>query len=192
MSAFSTNPCREGQPGRRSRRHSAKPKRNTDLVGFSKTSTLEALPMSPASDQGMCCFWSAIERFARPSRLRLISLLCPDKRPVGYSLSRRGAERGYRPENLPKFDRIPAQKSGLIPLLFRFAFRDRSVALVTEGLGRQKFHRNVAILVNEHSASASEMVAAFAAENGLATIVGTKTAGRLMGASAFKVGFGYC
>ena len=35
------------------------------------------------------------------------------------------------------------------------------------------------------------MVAAFAAENGLATIVGTKTAGRLMGASAFKVGFGY-
>ena len=123
--------------------------------------------------------------------LRLISLLCPDKRPVGYSLTRRGAERGYRPEDLPKFGRIPDRKSELIPLLFRFAFRDRSVALVTEGLGRQKFHGNVAILVNEHSASASEMVAAFAAENGLATIVGTKTAGRLMGASAFKVGFGY-
>ena len=35
------------------------------------------------------------------------------------------------------------------------------------------------------------MVAAFAAENQLATIVGTKTAGRLMAASAFKVGFGY-
>ena len=123
--------------------------------------------------------------------LRLMSLLCPDKRPVGYSLSRRGAERGYRPEDLPKFDRIPPQKSGLIPLLFRFAFRDRSVALVTEGLGRQKFHGKIAILVNEHSASASEMVAAFAAENGLATIVGTKTAGRLMAASAFKVGLGY-
>ena len=66
-----------------------------------------------------------------------------------------------------------------------------SVALVTEGLGGQKFHGKIAILVNEHSASASEMVAAFAAENNLATIVGTKTAGRLMGASAFKVGFGY-
>ena len=123
--------------------------------------------------------------------LRLMSLLCPDKRPVGYSLSRRGAERGYRPEDLPKFDRIPPQKSGLIPLLFRFAFRDRSVALVTEGVGGQKFHGKIAILVNEHSASASEMVSAFAAENNLATIVGTKTAGRLMGASAFKVGFGY-
>jgi len=123
--------------------------------------------------------------------LRLMSLLCPDKRPIGYSLSRRGAERGYRPEDLPKFDRIPAQKSGLIPLLFRFAFRDRSVALITEGLGHQKFHGRIVILVNEHSASASEMVAAFAAENKLATIIGTKTAGRLMGASAFKVGFGY-
>ena len=110
--------------------------------------------------------------------LRLMSLLCPDKRPVGYSLSRRGTERGYRPEDLPKFDRIPPQKSGLIPLLFRFAFRDRSVALVTEGLGGQKFHGKIAILVNEHSASASEMVAAFAAENNLATSVGTKTAGR--------------
>jgi len=39
--------------------------------------------------------------------------------------------------------------------------------------------------------SASEMVAAFAAENALATIVGTKTAGRLVAANAFKVGFGY-
>jgi C-terminal processing protease CtpA/Prc len=123
--------------------------------------------------------------------LRLMGLLCPDKRPVGYSLSRRGAERAYRPEDLPKFDRIPSEKWELIPLLFRFAFRDRSVALMTEGLGRQKFHGKIAMLVNEHSASASEMVAAFAAENALATIVGTKTAGRLMAASAFKVGCGY-
>jgi carboxyl-terminal processing protease len=79
----------------------------------------------------------------------------------------------------------------LIPLLFRFAFRDRSVTLVSEGLGHRKFHGRIAILVNEHSASATEMVAAFAAENRLATTVGTKTAGRLMGASAYKVGFGY-
>jgi len=123
--------------------------------------------------------------------LRLMSLLCPDKRPVGYRLSRRGAERGYRPEDLPKFDRIPAEKWELVPLLFRFAFRDRSVALVTEGLSGQSFHGRIALLVNEHSASASEMVAAFAADNVLATIVGSKTAGRLMAASAFKVGLGY-
>jgi C-terminal processing protease CtpA/Prc len=46
-------------------------------------------------------------------------------------------------------------------------------------------------LVNEHSASAAEMVAAFASENRLATLVGAKTAGRLVATSAFKVGFGY-
>jgi carboxyl-terminal processing protease len=63
--------------------------------------------------------------------------------------------------------------------------------LITEGLGSQKFHGRVAILVNEHSASATEMVAAFAAENHLATIVGAKTAGRVMAANAFKVGYGY-
>jgi C-terminal processing protease CtpA/Prc len=47
------------------------------------------------------------------------------------------------------------------------------------------------LLVNEHSASAAEMVAAFASEYGLATLVGAKTAGRLVATSAFKVGFGY-
>src|SRR5436189_3710713 len=47
------------------------------------------------------------------------------------------------------------------------------------------------MLVNEHSASAAEMVAAFASEYQLATLIGTKTAGRLVATSAFKVGFGY-
>jgi carboxyl-terminal processing protease len=123
--------------------------------------------------------------------LRLMSLLCPDKRVIGYTISRRAAERGCRPEELPKFDRIPAEKWQLIPLLLQWAFRDRSVALITEGLGARKFHRHIAILVNEHSASATEMVAAFASENQLAAIIGTNTAGRLMGASAYKLGFGY-
>ena len=45
--------------------------------------------------------------------------------------------------------------------------------------------------VNEHTSSAGEMVAAFAEENKLATIVGTKTPGRLLSGSAFKAGFGY-
>jgi C-terminal processing protease CtpA/Prc len=47
------------------------------------------------------------------------------------------------------------------------------------------------VLVNEHTASAGEMVAAFAEENNLAIIVGTKTPGRLLSGSAFKVGHGY-
>jgi C-terminal processing protease CtpA/Prc len=47
------------------------------------------------------------------------------------------------------------------------------------------------VLINEHSASAAEMVVAFASENRLATLVGTRTAGRLVAASAYKVGEGY-
>src|SRR5437870_3364499 len=51
--------------------------------------------------------------------------------------------------------------------------------------------RSRAMLVNEHSASAAEMAAAFASEYRLATLVGVKTAGRLVATSAFKVGMGY-
>ena len=35
------------------------------------------------------------------------------------------------------------------------------------------------------------MIGAFAIENTLATIVGEKTAGRVVGANSFKVGYGY-
>ena len=44
---------------------------------------------------------------------------------------------------------------------------------------------------NEHTASAGEMVCAFAAENKLATVTGTLTAGRLLGGKGFRVGHGY-
>jgi carboxyl-terminal processing protease len=47
------------------------------------------------------------------------------------------------------------------------------------------------LLVNEHSASASEMVAAFAVENKLARIIGTTTPGRLVGSKPFKLSHGY-
>ncbi len=47
------------------------------------------------------------------------------------------------------------------------------------------------ILVNEHTASSSEMITAFAAENRLGTVVGSRTAGRLLGGNSFKVGHGY-
>jgi carboxyl-terminal processing protease len=123
--------------------------------------------------------------------LRLMSHLCPDRRGVGYSVTRATARRGYSKDGLPQFDRIPASKLGVFPLLFRFAGRGRSVAVFTEALGLQPHHGRVALLVNEHAASAAEMVAAFASENRLATLVGAKTAGRLVATSAFKVGFGY-
>lgn len=123
--------------------------------------------------------------------LRLMSILCTDQRGAGYSVGRKLIERGYDKTRLPRFDHIPSSKLGVIPLIARFAFAGRSVAVFTEGLGSNKHHGRTVILVNEHSASASEMVAAFAKEYGLATLVGTKTPGRLVAASSFKVGHGY-
>jgi len=123
--------------------------------------------------------------------LRLMSYLTPDKRPVGYSLTKKRAASGYRREDLSQFGRIPSHKATLLWLLIRYAFVDKSITVVTEGLGQQRFHGRIVILVNEHSASAAEMLAAFARENNLAKIVGTKTPGRLLSGSAFKVGHGF-
>lgn len=123
--------------------------------------------------------------------LRLMSLLCADRRGVGYSVDRKRALAGYEKEKLPQFDRIPDSKLQVLPLFVKFGLAGRSVAVFTEALGRRAYHGHVAMLVNEHSASAAEMVAAFGSEYGLATLVGTKTAGRLVATSAFKVGHGY-
>lgn len=126
--------------------------------------------------------------------LRLMSHLTPDRIPIGYTLSRKRSESGYRKEDLPKLDRLPTHLPnalGVASLALRFGGRDPSVVLVSEGLGRQKWHGRIAILVNEHTASGGEMVAAFAAENKLALIIGTETAGRLMPGTGTKVGDGY-
>lgn len=126
--------------------------------------------------------------------LRLMSYLTPDKIPIGFTLSRKRAESGYEKENLPRLDRLPTHLPnalGIASLALRFGGRDSSVLLVSEGLKPQLWHGKVAILVNEHTVSAGEMVAAFAAENKLATIVGTETAGRLIPGSGTKVGEGY-
>jgi len=123
--------------------------------------------------------------------LRLMSYLTPGKLEVGYSLTRKRRERGYRREELTRFGRIPSHKAALLWLAARYAFVEKSILVVTEGLGERRFHGHVVLLVNEHTASAGEMVAAFAEENNLATIVGTKTPGRLLSGSAFKVGHGY-
>src|SRR5450432_2792376 len=123
--------------------------------------------------------------------LRLMSYLTPGKLEVGYSLTRKRSERGYRREELTRFGRIPSHKATLIWLAARYAFVEKSILVVTEGLGQRRFHGRVVLLVNEHTASAGEMVSAFAEENSLATIVGTKTPGRLLSGSAYKVGHGY-
>jgi carboxyl-terminal processing protease len=123
--------------------------------------------------------------------LRLMSYLTPKKVEVGYSLTRKRRERGYRREELTRFGRIPSHKATLIWLAARYALVEKSILVVTEGLGQHRFHGRVVLLVNEHTASAGEMVSAFAEENNLATIIGTKTPGRLLSGSAYKVGHEY-
>ena len=120
-----------------------------------------------------------------------MSYLTPDAVPIGYSLTGRRSKKGYTKEKLVRFRGIPASKLSLPFLLLRYAFVDKSIALMTEGLGPRKFQGRTVVLVNEHSASAAEMLAAFAMENRLATLVGVRTAGRLLSGTSFKVGKGY-
>jgi carboxyl-terminal processing protease len=122
--------------------------------------------------------------------LHLMSYLTPSKVPVGFSLDRPTAERGYDKETLPRLDHIPKSKLE-IPLLALKFFGKKSVVLETAGLGRQSFHGRVVILVNEHTTGAAEMLVQFAQENGLGTVVGNKTPGRLVSRSAFKIGNDY-
>lgn len=123
--------------------------------------------------------------------LRVMSQLCADARGVGYSLGKKQLENGATKESLPRFGRIPTSKLQVIPLALRFATAGRAVAVFTEGLGERRHHGLTVLLLNEHSASATEMIAAFASEERLAHLVGVKTPGRLVGASSFKVGLGY-
>jgi C-terminal processing protease CtpA/Prc len=114
--------------------------------------------------------------------------------PIGYTITRRRAESGYDKSKLPKLDRLPTHLPnflGVASMVFKFVGRDPSVLLVSEGLGAKKWHGRIVILVNEHTVSAGEMVAAFASESHLATIVGTETAVRLIPGSGFKIGQGY-
>jgi carboxyl-terminal processing protease len=123
--------------------------------------------------------------------LRLMSYMTPGKIPIGYSVTRRCAERGYTKESLRRFERLPSSKFTIPLLALRYLGRDESVVLFSEGLGPRKFHGRIILLANEHTASAGEIVCAFAAENRLAHIVGNQTAGRLLGGKGFRVGFGY-
>jgi C-terminal processing protease CtpA/Prc len=86
---------------------------------------------------------------------------------------------------------MPSSRPELLIKLARFSFRDKSVMLLTQGLGEQPFHNRIVLLVNEWTNSAAEIVACFAAENRLATIVGQKTRGNVLGAANFRVGGGY-
>ena len=125
--------------------------------------------------------------------LRLMSYLCPGKLEIGHSLTRRMLRKGYAKEKLPRIGKIPATKLELLVMAVRFKLvqRDRSMVLVTEGFGPQPFHGRTVILINEHTRSAAEMVASFAKQNRLASLVGTRTAGEVLGGANFTLTGGY-
>lgn len=122
--------------------------------------------------------------------LTLMSYLTPERLPIGYSKNRKMAAANVHPSTLPVFDKIPRSKLAIPGLAIKF-FGKNSVFLYTEALGDRAYRGKTAILVNEHTTGAAEMVAQFAQENGLAIIVGTKTPGRLVSRSAAKLGHGY-
>ena len=121
---------------------------------------------------------------------RLASYLCPDSIPIGYSLTPKRLRKGFKTEDLERVV-YPDSRFGFAAALTRFAVRDKSIFLMTQGLGKQPFHGKVIILINQWTNSAAEMLVSFAAENRLATLIGTKTAGNVLGAVNFKVGGGY-
>jgi C-terminal processing protease CtpA/Prc len=128
--------------------------------------------------------------------LRVMSLLTPDKLPVGFALDRNRIKPNLESEKhqFPRFSRIPSSTRTLWRLAFHFGpamLAKKPIVLQTEGLGEKPFHGQVVLLVNRHTASAAEMTVAFARENQLATIVGEKTAGRLLSATSVKVGCGF-
>lgn len=125
---------------------------------------------------------------AGAGNLRLMSYLTPERVPVGYSLTRARAQQGYRREELAQFTDIPRSKL-LAPLtLLKFKDVDKSITIVTEGLGEKSFHGRIVMLVNEHTISGGEIVAGFAADHKLATLVGSPTAGKLLGWASISVG----
>ncbi|HEX7361796.1 MAG TPA: S41 family peptidase, partial [Bryobacteraceae bacterium] len=128
--------------------------------------------------------------------LRVMSLLTPDRIPVGFALDRRrvGVNLESEKQKFPRFSRIPSSEKALWLLALRFGpamLADKPIVLQTEGLGLKRFHGRIALLVDRHTASAAEIIVAFAKENNLATIVGESTAGRLLSATSVKVGHGF-
>jgi len=128
--------------------------------------------------------------------LRVMSLLTPGKIPVGFALDRNRVQSDLdsKKHQFRRFNSIPASKGGLWRLAFRFApamATKAPIVLETEGLGQKQFQGRVILLVDRHTASAAEMIVAFARENNLARIVGEKTAGKLLSATSVKVGQGF-
>jgi C-terminal processing protease CtpA/Prc len=125
--------------------------------------------------------------------LRLMSLLASEPTPVGYSLTRKAINKRWKRDQLPRINRIPVGKLEQIMMAIRFKVlnRDRSISMATEPLPHSPLAGATVLLVNSHTRSAAEMIAAFVKEQGLAPIVGEKTPGEVLGAVNFRLPHGY-
>ena len=92
---------------------------------------------------------------------RLVSYMCPGRIPIGYDITRKRQQRGYDVAQLPRV-RMPDTRVGVLFRLAQFSVRDKSLVLLTQGLGKQPFHGHMAVLINEKTSSAGEMAAQFA------------------------------
>lgn len=127
-------------------------------------------------------------------------MLTPAQLPVGCFLSGKLVPTSTLPNQSLIFDRIPARKRGLFPLALKFVGiplirkalgRKSPIILMTEGGDAQGFHGRIVLLVDRHTASANEMLVAFARKNKLATIIGEATPGRVLAGSKFKMPYEY-
>lgn len=121
---------------------------------------------------------------------RLVSYLCPGRIPIGYDITRKRLREGYEVADLPRVP-MPHTRLGVLFCLARFSVQDKSLVLLTQGLGKQPFHGRVAMLVNEWTNSAGEMAAQFAKDTKLATVIGRKTMGNVLGSTMLNAGNGY-
>jgi carboxyl-terminal processing protease len=121
---------------------------------------------------------------------RLVSYMCPGRIPIGYDVTRKRQRQGYDAALLPRI-RMPDTRLGVLFRLAQFSIRDKSLVLLTQGLGQQPFQGHTAVLINEWTSSAAEIVAQFAKDTKLATLIGQKTAGLVLGSAIFNVGNGY-
>jgi carboxyl-terminal processing protease len=121
---------------------------------------------------------------------RLASYMCPDRIPIGYDVTRTRLQHGYHVAQLPRVS-MPRSRIGVLFCLARFSLQDKSLVLLTQGLGDQPFHGRIVVLVNEWTNSAGEIVAQFAKDTKLAIVVGKQTRGNVLGSTTFDVGGGY-
>jgi C-terminal processing protease CtpA/Prc len=66
----------------------------------------------------------------------LVSYLCPDRIPIGYDVTRKRLQRGYNVAHFPRVS-MPSTRLGLLFCLARFSVQDKSLVLLTQGLGKQ-------------------------------------------------------